>query len=265
MRKLLIALIVISLPYALFSLFMYSIQDKIMFQPEVLPPDYNFSFNGDYEEVNLKTEEGITLNSVHFKVPDAKGFILYYHGNAGNLSRWGNIVQRYVDMGYEVLVMDYRGYGKSTGNPSEEGLYKDAQLFYDYAKEHVDESQLIVYGRSLGTALATKMAAVNNPDRLILETPFYSIKDVANTRFRYLPIQWLLKYSFPSFSYASRVHCPTLIVHGTEDVIVPFTSGERLYKEFIPTQTTFVSIPDGHHNNLVEFDAFHDAIGQFLN
>lgn len=264
MRKLFIALIVITLPYALFSLFMYSIQDKIMFQPEVLPQDYNYSFPGDFQEINLKTKEGIVLNSLHFKVPDPKGFILYYHGNAGNLSRWGNIVQRYVHLGYEVLVMDYRGYGKSTGSPSEDALYKDAQLFYDYAKTAVDEQQIIVYGRSLGTAMATKMAAVNNPNKLILETPFYSIKDVANTRFRYLPIQWLLKYSFPSFSYAAKVHCPTIIIHGTKDVIVPFTSGERLYKEFDPSQTTFVSVPEGEHNNLVEFDTFHEAIDQFL-
>jgi alpha-beta hydrolase superfamily lysophospholipase len=264
MRKLIIALLVLSLPYALFSLLMYSIQDKIMFQPEVLPADFSYAFESDFKEINLKTKGKISLNALHFTTQDPKGFIVYYHGNAGNLSRWGSIVERYVKLGYDVLVMDYRGYGKSDGNPSEDALYNDAQLFYDYAVKHAKEEQIVVYGRSLGTALATKMAADNNPSKLVLETPFYSIRDVANTRFRYLPVQWLLKYSFPSFSYAKKVHCPTIIVHGTNDVIVPYASGERLYNEFNEDLTTFVTIPDGQHNNLVQFDAFHEAIGNFL-
>ncbi len=264
MRKFLIFLLVLTIPYALFSLLMYSIQDKIMFQPDVLPVDYGFSFESDFKEVNIKTIDDISLNALHFTTPNAKGFIVYYHGNAGNLSRWGKIVERYVKLGYEVLVMDYRGYGKSEGQPSEKTLYADAQLFYDYAKARVNEQQIIVYGRSLGTALAVKMAAENNPSKLILETPFYSVKDVANTRFRYLPVQWLLKYTFPSFSYAPQVKCETLIVHGTNDDIVPYASGERLYNEFNPAQTAFVTIPQGKHNNLVEFDAFHLAIQDFL-
>jgi len=150
---------------------LYFIQEKMIFLPTKLPQDYRYSFRHDFEEINLKTDDGFVLNSIHFKQLKPKGLILYFHGNAGDLSRWGNITSFFADKNYDVLVMDYRTYGKSTGKLSEDALHNDAQLFYEYALERYDESDIILYGRSLGTGIATKLAANNNPDRLILETP----------------------------------------------------------------------------------------------
>ena len=155
-------------------------------------------------------------------------------------------------------------YAESGGSPSEDSMYADAQVFYDYVKARYPENKITVFGRSLGTSVSTFLAAQNKPDRLILETPFHSIQDVANTRFRYLPVQWLIKYEFPSFQYAPAVNCPTLILHGTRDGVVPFSSGQRLYLEFKPGYVHFVTIPEGRHNNLDEFDIYHNSLDQFI-
>lgn len=264
MRKLFFGVAIITIPYAVFSLFMYFIQDNIMFQPQPLAQEFEYQFEAEFEEFNLWTPDSIALNALHFKVENPKGVILYYHGNAGNLARWGQIASQYTAYNYDVVVMDYRGYGKSGGSPSEDSMYADAQVFYDYVKARYPENKITVFGRSLGTSVSTFLAAQNKPDRLILETPFHSIQDVANTRFRYLPVQWLIKYEFPSFQYAPAVNCPTLILHGTRDGVVPFSSGQRLYLEFKPGYVHFVTIPEGRHNNLDEFDIYHNSLDQFI-
>ncbi len=264
MRKVVFGVAIVSVPYLFFALFMYFIQDNILFQPQPLPADYEFSFNAKFKEFNVITPDSASLNALHFYNPNPKGVILYFHGNAGNLARWGGIASGYVQYGYDVIVMDYRSYGKSTGSPNQESMYADAQLFYNYAKQHYPEDDILVYGRSLGTSVSTFLAAQNNPERLILETPFYSIKDVANTRFRYLPVQWLLKYDFPSYKYAPLVNCPALILHGTNDAVVPYSSGKRLYESFAMPNAELITIAKGKHNNLNEFETFNEAISRFL-
>lgn len=264
MRRLFFGVAILIIPYTVFSVFMYFIQDNILFQPQPLAADYQYQFEKEFEEFNLWTPDSISLNALHFKVPNPKGVILYYHGNAGNLARWGQIASRYTAYNYDVVVMDYRGYGKSGGNPSEETMYADAQFLYDHVKKSYPEKQITVFGRSLGTTVSTYLAAQNKPGRLILETPFYSIQDIANTRFRYLPVQWLIKYDFPSFEYAPQVACPTLILHGTRDGVVPFSSGQRLYLEFKPAYAHFVTIQDGRHNNLNDYPLYHTSLDQFI-
>ena len=125
---------------------------------------------------------------------------MYFHGNAGDLSRWGQIVSYYVDLQYDVFIMDYRTYGKSTGKLSEQALYDDAKVCYDYLKEKFDPSRITLYGRSLGTGIATQLASFNKAQRLILETPYYSLVDVAKERFPFLPVQSLMQYELPSYS-----------------------------------------------------------------
>ncbi|MDC7998249.1 alpha/beta hydrolase [Gilvibacter sediminis] len=264
MRKLFFGIAILTIPYTVFSLFMYFIQDNIMFQPQTLAADYKYAFNTEFEEFNLWTPDSVALNALHFKVADPKGLILYYHGNAGNLARWGGIAEQYTKYGYDVMVMDYRGYGKSGGSPAEATLYSDAQLFYEHAKKQYREQDILVFGRSLGTSVSTFLAAENTPGQLILETPFHSIEDVANTRFRYLPVQWLIKYDFPSYKYAPEVNCATLILHGTRDGVVPFSSGQRLFLEFKPANVQFITIPEGRHNNLGEFQLYHKSLDLFI-
>ena len=243
---------------------LYFLQEKLLFLPTQLDPSYQFQFNHSFEELFLEPDKKVSINALHFKVDEPKGVILYFHGNAGDLSRWGIITEYFVQRQYDVLVMDYRTYGKSTGVLSEAALYSDAQFCYKYLKERYAESEITIYGRSLGSGIATYLSSHNNPKQLILETPYYSISDVAKHRFPIFPVKQLLRYEFPSYKYIKNVGCPISIFHGTNDVVVPFKSGKKLF-EIAPTdKATFTIIEGGEHNNLVDYDSYHQRIEELL-
>jgi len=213
-----------------------------------------------FEEVSLKSDDGAILNGLHFRREDPKGLILYFHGNAGNLQRWGELTEFFVEKGFDVIVMDYRGYGKSTGIRTMETLYSDAGLWYDYANEQYAENMIIVYGRSLGTAIATYVASKHDPAKVILETPFYSLTEIAMNRFPILPVKSLLHYPFPSYQYINDISCPITIYHGDNDEVIDLSYGKKLYDSIINEDKEFLLVPDGGHNNLVLFDEYKNTI-----
>jgi fermentation-respiration switch protein FrsA (DUF1100 family) len=243
---------------------LYFFQEKLIFLPSKLPQDYTYSFSLPHEEFNLRTEDGAILNGLHFKNSEPKGVILYFHGNAGDLSRWGEIALYFVEKQYDVIIMDYRTYGKSTGKLSPAALFDDAQLFYDYALEHYDENRITLYGRSLGTGIASRIAAINTPKQLVLETPFYSLLDVAKSMFPILPVSVFLKYTLPSYEFMQEVTCPVTIFHGTSDSVVPYESGKKLYDAIPNEGKTFYAIENGDHNNLISFPQYHEGIESVL-
>jgi len=243
---------------------LYLLQEKLLFLPETLPQDYTYELAYEYDEYFLDTPNQGVINALYIKANNPKGAILYFHGNAGNLMRWSEIVEYFVAMDYDVYVMDYRMYGKSKGALSEHALYSDAQVCYDHLKQFWDEKNIIVYGRSLGSAMATKMASLNNPKRLILESPFYNIADVAKKRFPIFPINGLLKYKLPNNEHIKNVKCSTSIIHGTNDYVVPFKSGEKLFNVSQKDKTTLTPIENGGHNDLINFDTYHEFIKETL-
>lgn len=172
MRKYKKAVWFLFLIYVMISASLYFLQEKLIFLPTPLEQEYVFKFEHDFEEVFLSAADGAVINALHFKANDPKGIVLYFHGNAGNLSRWGEITGFFVDLDYDVFVMDYRTYGKSTGDLSEQVLYDDAQMCYDHVLKHYKASDISIYGRSLGTGMATFLASKNEARQLILETPF---------------------------------------------------------------------------------------------
>ncbi|WP_339754700.1 alpha/beta hydrolase [uncultured Winogradskyella sp.] len=234
-----------------------------MFLPTTLEQNYQYQFDYPFEELFLKTEDNATINALHFKVNNPKGVILYFHGNAGDLSRWGKITEYFVAMQYDVLVMDYRTYGKSTGKLSEQAFYKDAQFCYDYLLKHYSEKEITLYGRSLGTGIASYLVSKNQPRQLILETPYYSILDIAKQRFPMFPVNQLLKYNFPTFQYLPKAKCPITIIHGTDDSIVPYSSGKKL-SELGLDNLKFITIEGGSHNDLINYEAYENVIFQRL-
>lgn len=243
----------------------YLLQEKFIFLPTTLDRDYQYTFDQDFEELFIETSDGASLNALHFKLEKPRGIIVYYHGNAGDLSRWGNITSYFTEHNYEVLVMDYRTYGKSTGKLSEEALYSDASLFYEKAKQLFPENQIIVYGRSLGSAMASYVASKNKPKKLILETPFYDLRRLVKKKVSYFPaISGLLKYKFPTAEFVNDVTCPITIIHGTKDGVVPFESAELLYSTIDPAQRKLVVVPEGKHNNLITFPHYTLAIQKEL-
>jgi pimeloyl-ACP methyl ester carboxylesterase len=243
---------------------LYFLQEKLIFLPSKLPADYTFSFDEPFEEFYLTAEDGAKLNALHFKNENPHGVILYFHGNAGDLSRWGQEVQFLVKLHYDVVVMDYRTYGKSTGNLSEAALLKDARLFYDYVASQYSDQEIIIYGRSLGTAMASYLASAESPSLLILETPFYSLLDVAQNRFPLLPVNSLLKYQFRSYQYLQAAKCPIVIIHGDKDGVVPLASAHKLYQSLEGKNAEFITIEGGEHNNLSSFQTYKIAITSLL-
>lgn len=243
---------------------LYFFQEKFIFRPTILSQDYTYKFTHPFEELFLKAEDGGIINAILFKNKQPKGVILYFHGNVGDLSRWGAITEYFANKNYDVLVMDYRTYGKSSGNLNETLLYKDAQMCYDYLKATYNENSITVYGRSLGSGFATYITSKNNPKQTILEAPYYSIEDVAKKRLPVFPLKYLLKFEFPNYEFVQSIKSPLYIFHGTDDAVVPFESGKKLFDKTFKVNSDFIIIPKGSHNNLNEFAVYKEKLNNIL-
>ena len=251
--------------YLVGAVLLYAFQENIIFLDDELPKDYAFDFDTRFEEVDLKTEDGANLNAIHFKADSAKGLILYFHGNQGNLTRWGNIAEEFAALQYDVVVMDYRGYGKSRGPRSMEAMLNDAEEFYQYALKYFREDQITLYGRSLGTGLASWLAGKHRPQRLILETPYYSLAAVARRYYPIYPSQLALRYNFESFKYLKSASCPVFIFHGTEDEVVPYAQGKQLFESLPVGKGKLITIEEGQHKNLSGFESYWNSILSIFN
>jgi len=251
--------------YIVLLLSFYLVQERIIFQSKELDKNFTYSFTKTFEEVNLRAKDNSTINALHFKVENPKGVLLYFHGNKGSLKRWGDMVSPYTDYNYDVFIMDYRGYGKSNGKRSENAMYSDAQVAYDHLKITFKESDIVVYGRSMGATFATFVASQNTPKQLILEAPFYSLVNAINGNFPFLPFNTLLKYKFRSHELISKVTSPTIIFHGDNDTLISIESGRKLYEASNMEITDFVTIKNGTHHNLTTFNIYKEKIKTLLN
>lgn len=243
---------------------LYLSQEKFIFLDEALPENYSFESVVPFEEIFLVGQDEGKLNALYFKANTSQGVIIYFHGNKGNLTRWGDVVSPMTAYGYDVLVMDYRGFGKSTGKRNQSNLLADAELFYNWCKERYEEDQIILYGRSLGTGLASYLAGKNEPQQLILETPYYSLAKAAQRFYPIYPSKLALRYNFRSFKYLRDAKCPISIFHGTEDSVVPYEQGMELAESLLPKKVNFVTIEGGEHRNLADFRLFHQELDKIL-
>jgi len=250
--------------YAFIFIGFYFFHDYFIFKPKKLPQDFNYSFDTNFEEVNLKTSDNAILNTLHFKVKKPKGVVLYFHGNKDNLNRWGDIASEFTKYDYDVFVIDYRGYGKSSGDRTEILMYNDAQMCYNYLKKQYDESTMVVYGRSLGGTFACFVASQNNPRQLILEATFSSLQDFLKSRFPLLPYSKLLKFKFNSNEFIGSIKCPTLIFHGMNDRLIPIEQAEKLFTQFNKETTSFIKIKKGTHHNLNNFLKYNEQLDNVL-
>ncbi len=238
------------------NLFTYPLQDYFIFRPKRLRPDYHFSFSAEPEEVFIDTPHHGRINALWFRAAQSKGIILYFHGNAGNLARWGHLHHRFTRFGYDFFVYDYRGFGKSTGRRSERILYEDATAVFKHVQQYLPAEQIIVFGRSMGSAFACKIAADASVKKLILETPFSSMKELFYHYYPFLPRIFKFKYYFPNRKYLQQVQSPVYIFQGTDDWVVPYTCAARL-KSYLKPDDEFITIPGGGHNDLLFFDIYN--------
>lgn len=248
--------------YILLCSGLYFQQNELIFRPEVLPANFRFSFPQNFSEVNVPVE-GAHLNALHFTVAQPRGVVLFFHGNAGSLRRWGEVAESFTHRGYDLFAFDYRGYGKSSGKiKTERQLHDDADRVYAYVRERYATENIIVYGRSLGSGIAAQLAVRHTPKILILETPYFSLKDLTSTFYPYVP-GFLLKFPLRTDLALPLVKSPVYLIHGARDAVVPYSSSERLLP-LIASSKEMVTIPDGEHNGLRLTPTYNAALDRFL-
>jgi hypothetical protein len=243
----------------------YFIQERFIFVPSfrLEPPQLDLA--SPHEELFFDAPHQGRIHGLLLFHENPKGIIFYLHGNTGNLGRWKYMAEEISRYGYNVLAIDYRGYGKSKGKRSEKIMHDDCFFCCRQIHQRFSDLPLIVYGRSLGTGFATQLAVNHGAHKLILETPFKNLLDVAASYFPFLPMKLLLKYGFRSDLFLPKITCPVLILHGTKDRIVPYRSAIELYNCASPKQNVkMITIPGGRHNNLNAFPLFVDSLRSFL-
>lgn len=259
-----ICLIVLAI-YLGVSILLYFLQDYLMFKPEKLEKDFQFHYeNQEIEEYNVETRDGAIINGLRFKVKDPKGIVFYLKGNSKSIKGWGKFAVDFTRHGYDVLMIDYRGFGKSTGSRTQKAIKRDLQVVYNKIKENVDEKYIILYGRSLGSGFAAKLASTNSPRVLILDAPYYSLSKVAKRYMPFMPLSLLIKFPMPTYKWLRYVQCPIHIVHGTDDKLIPYKTSVKLSK-IKPKQTTLHSIIGGGHKNLNTFESYHKILSDIIN
>jgi len=263
-RLILKSTMVVLILYVALALLFYVFQEKFVFQGKALPHDYTFEFKQPFREFTIPTPDGEQLSALFFPGEDSsRGLILYFHGNADNLQRWGNYAVDFTWRNYDVLMVDYRGYGKSTGKPTEDLLYRDAETVWAFARDSLRPPVTIIYGRSLGSAVASHLAMTHTPAVLILETPFDEMASVIYPAV-FAPLRGLpAKHYFSNNRHLAGVKSRKVIIAGEDDWIVPLACTERL-KPMLSSDDQFIVIEGGGHHNLREFDEFHQALRQAL-
>lgn len=251
--------------YVLIVLIYFLFQERMIFIPARGKFTGPLPLATEYEECYFDTDDLGKIHGIKLLSPNAKGIIFYLHGNTGSIKRWGHMGQELVELGYDVFVMDYRGYGKSSGPRSERILHNDVRFVYEKVVADYQDRERVIYGRSLGSGFAVPLAASHNPHKLILETPFLSLKDAVQKKTPFLPVSWMLRYPFRSDLSIQQVKCPVLMFHGTRDRLVPYSSAFALYELVKDRKNVqFVSIPDGKHNNLSTYPVFREKLKAFL-
>lgn len=249
-----------------YSFYLYLHQESLIFIPSSLPKEHPFCMSLPCEEIFYEVENGISLSALRFPVEQRKGAVLCFHGRGVHLGRdWGRTAARFNRMGYDFIVYDYRGFGKSDGKIDTFNIYTDPVRVYSLVSEEYGESGIILYGHSLGTAFATFVAAHHNPKALILDSPFYSMVDAACANNPYLPrtlIELILRYPLPSYLYAPKVSCPILIFHGSEDSVVPLENGQKLYS-LLDGKGKFIILEGYGHNNLPASPLYEEHLSLF--
>ena len=220
----------------------------------------------EFENVTLETEDGVRLSGWFIPHPDARGVLLFCHGNGGNIGHRLESIAIFHRLELDVFIFDYRGYGQSEGKPSETGTYQDAEAAWRYLTEarQIEPGRIITFGRSLGGAVAAWLAQHHTPAALILESSFTSLPDIAATIYPYLPVRPLLRFKYDTTEYLKEAGCPVLIVHSPDDDIMPFSHGKRLFENALEPKS-FLEISGTHNEGfLTSGSQYQEGLNAFL-
>jgi len=253
--------------YAAITGWMFFIQASLIFLPERelhrTPADVGL----EHEAVELRTADGVTLSAWFVPAPEPgpAPTVLFLHGNAGNISHRLDTIAFLHDLGAATLIIDYRGYGESDGTPSEAGLQRDARAAWSWltTERGLGAEWIVLYGRSLGGAVAAWLAAEHRPAGLIMESTFTSLADLGAEIYPWLPVRLLLRHRFDARAALARVEAPTLVAHAREDELVPFDHARRL-AEVSPPVIELVELDGGHNRVIGSTRGYRDRLAEFL-
>lgn len=255
MRTLVSILTIAISMYLLLALMVYLFQDRMVFLSnlpgralEATPKDIGLN----YQDVSLTTSDDERLHGWYVPATNPRGVLLFFHGNAGNISHRLDSIRIFHELGLDTLIIDYRGYGQSTGKATEQGTYLDAQAAWDYLVDTrgIPADRILIFGRSLGGAIGTWLGAQNTPAAVIIESSFSSGVDIARRLYPFLPVHLLTRLQYPVADYASQLSCPVLVIHSRHDEIIPFDMGQAIYAA-VQQEKTFLELRGDHNNGFL--------------
>lgn len=241
-------------------------QDRLVYHPArelvVTPAARGWA----YEDLRLRAADGVTIDAWVLPLAGARGWVLFCHGNAGNISHRLETIEIFRGLGLSVLLFDYRGFGASEGQPSEEGTYRDAAAAWDHLTQTlgVDPGRIVVWGRSLGGAVAAELAAGKPCAGLVLESTFADIRSLGARLYPYLPIRLLSRYRYETARNASRARCPVMVIHSPEDELIASSHADEIF-EVAPDPKRLLAIRGNHNNGfLLSGEVYTGAVDAFL-
>lgn len=258
-----------AIAYAGLALAIYLLQPGLIYYPEIgrevsaTPSQAGL----DYEDVRLVTTDGVTLHGWFVPSLQPRGTVLFLHGNAGNISHRLDSLLMFQRLGYSTLIIDYRGYGNSAGKPSEQGTYLDAEAAWGDLTQtrKIPSDSIVLFGESLGGAVAAWLATRHEPAALVIASGFTSVPDLAAKFYPYLPVRWLSRFSYDTREYLRSVVVPVFIAHSPDDEIIPFQHGRELYA-VTKGPKRFLELSGGHNEGLIFVrETWVKALGEFLN
>jgi len=252
--------------YLGWGVILYILQPKLLYVPvrevSYTPAEVNLEF----ENVVFKTADGLQLSGWYVPAENSQFTILFCHGNGGNMMHYLDSIDIFHNLGLNCFIFDYRGYGNSTGKPSEEGTYLDAESAHKWLTEEkkIPPDDIIVFGWSLGGSIAAQLASKSKVGALVVESTFTSYVDIGKRFYPYMPVRWFARFRYSTLDYIKAVHCPLMLIYSRDDEIVPFEFGLQLYeaanepKEFVETF--------GSHNDsfLVSGEIYKNAWAKWL-
>lgn len=254
MRMLFNLFITVLIAYLGFMLLIYLAQSSLIYFPEtgreiIITPD---QIGLAYEPVEIATANNETLHGWFVPAPDAKVTILFFHGNAGNISHRIDYLPMFYRLGYNTLIFDYQGYGQSSGSPSELGTYQDAAATWHFLTDvkKIAPAEIVLFGESLGGAIAARLAANEKPGMLILASTFTSVPDIAEKLYPFLPVRLISQFNYDTLATLPSITCPVLVAHSPQDDVVPFEHGQHLHQAASEPKQ-FLTLQGDHNNSFI--------------
>lgn len=252
MQVLLKILLLPVLLYVGVVIYIYAIQGRMLYLPDAAGPSLNVtpaSAGLEFDDIRLTADDGVGIHGWYIPGESTRT-ILFFHGNGGDISHRLQTIQQLHSLGWSIFIIDYRGYGKSGGQTTEQGMYLDATAAWQYLTEKrgLESDDIVVQGRSLGGSVASWLAAEKQPAGLIVESSFTSVVDVARNFYWWLPVELMTRYKHPTQTHVAGVECPILIVHSRDDRLIPYQHGEALFA-VASEPKTMLTIRGGHNDS----------------